>query len=192
MSLTRNSLKGMGLPDEQVSAIIEMHAETTEALKAQRDQYKADAEKLAIVQAELDSIKNSGNDWQKMYEDKNSEFESFKNDIHAKEEITEKRNAYRELLKDAGIFENMIDTVLKGSDLSAIKMEDGKIVDAEKLTESIKEEWKPLIVSTQTSGASTQIPPENSGSKLTKEEILKIKNSAERQKAIAENIDLFR
>ena len=50
MSLTRNSLKGMGLADEQVSAIIEMHTESTEALKAQRDEFKADAEKLAEVQ----------------------------------------------------------------------------------------------------------------------------------------------
>ena len=52
MALTRNMLKGMGLTDEQVSAIIDAHTDTTDALKAQRDQYKADAEKLPAVQKE--------------------------------------------------------------------------------------------------------------------------------------------
>ncbi len=58
MALTRKSLKAMGLTDEQIDSVIEMHAETVEALKEQRDTYKADAEKLTEVQAELDAMKN--------------------------------------------------------------------------------------------------------------------------------------
>ena len=46
MALTRAFLKGMGLTEEQVSAIIEAHTDSTEALKAQRDQYKRDADQL--------------------------------------------------------------------------------------------------------------------------------------------------
>lgn len=44
MALTRKSLKAMGLTDEQVDGVIEAHTETVEALKNQRDTYKADAE----------------------------------------------------------------------------------------------------------------------------------------------------
>ena len=57
MALTRNFLKSMGLNDEQISAVIESHAETVDALKEQRDAYKDDAEKLAAVTKERDSLK---------------------------------------------------------------------------------------------------------------------------------------
>lgn len=75
--------------------------------------------------------------------------------------------------------------------MSEIVIEEGKIKDADKLTESIKKEWSDFITVQQTSGAQTQTPPSNTGGKLTKEEILKIKDSTQRQKAIAENMELF-
>ena len=37
MALTRSFLKGMSLTDEQVSAIIDAHAESIDALKQHRD-----------------------------------------------------------------------------------------------------------------------------------------------------------
>ena len=46
MEVTRNFLKGMGLTEEQVSAIIEEHVSTTNALKEQRDSNKDAAEQL--------------------------------------------------------------------------------------------------------------------------------------------------
>ena len=49
MALTRPMLKGMNLTDEQVSAIIEAHMETVDALKEQRDNYKKAAEKLPLI-----------------------------------------------------------------------------------------------------------------------------------------------
>ena len=60
MSLTRKSLKAMGLTDEQVDSIIEMHTDTVDGLKEQVNTYKADAEKLPNVQKELDDLKAMG------------------------------------------------------------------------------------------------------------------------------------
>ena len=60
MALTRKLLKGMALTDEQVDTIIEAHTETTDGLKNQLSQYKADAEKLPGVQKELDDLKAAG------------------------------------------------------------------------------------------------------------------------------------
>lgn len=57
MALSRKSLKAMGLTDEQVDSIIEMHAETVDGLKEEIHKYKADAEKLPGVQKELDDLK---------------------------------------------------------------------------------------------------------------------------------------
>ena len=53
MALTRKALKAMGLTDEQVDSVIEMHTETAEALKQQRDEFKANADKLAGVQGKV-------------------------------------------------------------------------------------------------------------------------------------------
>ena len=50
MSLTRSFLKGMGLTEEQVGAIIDAHTETVNGLKADRDNYKATAEKLKDIE----------------------------------------------------------------------------------------------------------------------------------------------
>ena len=87
MALTRAMLKGMGLTEEQVSAIIEEHTNVTSALKEQIKEYKADAEKLPGVQKELDDLKNdtSASDWEKKYNDEHTAFEAYKKDISDKE-----------------------------------------------------------------------------------------------------------
>ena len=54
MPLTRKALKAMGVDEEKIEQIIDLHTETTDALKAERDNYKTDAEKLQSVQRELD------------------------------------------------------------------------------------------------------------------------------------------
>ena len=60
MALTRKSLKAMGLTDEQVDSIIEMHTETVDGLKADIAKYKGDAEKLPGVQRKLDDLEPAG------------------------------------------------------------------------------------------------------------------------------------
>ena len=57
MSLTRKMLKAMGIEEEKIDQIIEAHSETVDSLKADRDSYKEDAEKLKDVQKELDDLK---------------------------------------------------------------------------------------------------------------------------------------
>ena len=50
MAMTRKALKAMGLSEEQIDSIIEMHTETVDGLRDQVRTYKADAEKLEGVQ----------------------------------------------------------------------------------------------------------------------------------------------
>lgn len=196
MALTRKSLKAMGLTDEQVDSIIEMHTETVDGLK----QYKADAEKLASVQKELDDLKAKGDDgYKEKYEKEHKAFEDFKNEQTAKETRAAKEKAYRELLISAGISEKRIDSVLKVSDLEKVELEDGKIKGADELSKSIKTEWADFIVNTQIKGADTHNPPaNNNGAALTKADLYKkdergryVMSTAERQKALAENPNLF-
>lgn len=198
MSLTRKLLESLDIDSNKVSTIIEAHAETVDALKEQietaKNEAKANAEaskELEKVQAELNDLKAKGGDWQKKYEDEHNAFEAYKNELTAKEELTNKKSAYRALLQEAGITETALDKIVKLADLKGIELEDGKIKDADKLTEQIKTEWSEFIVSTQTRGARTQTPPKTDPNIKTKEEIMAIKDPSARQKAIAEHLDLF-
>lgn len=172
MSLTRKMLKAMGIEDEKIDQIIEAHGETVDALKEQRDQYKADAEKLPDVQKKLDSateqIENAGKDsWKVKYDALKEDFDKYKADQDAKENRTAKENAYRELLKSAGVSEKRIPAVLRVSDIDSMELgDDGKIKNAEKLTENVKTEWADFIPTTTETGANTATPPAgNQGNK---------------------------
>ena len=131
--------------------------------------------------------------WKTKYDALKDEFEGYKKDISAKETKATREKAYKDLLKEAGVSEKRLDTILKVSDIDSLEMnEDGTYKDADKLIEGIKEEWADFITTTETKGADTSKPPKNDGKgTVTKEDILKIKDTSERQKAIAENHELF-
>lgn len=197
MSLTRKLLESLGLESDKVSTIIDAHSETVDALKSQINDYKEDASTLKDVKKELEITKKEletlkgGEDWKAKYEKEHSDFEKYKSDQLEKDTKAEKESAYKALLREAGVSEKRIDSIIKISDLKDLEIKDGKFIDSDKLSKSIKEEWKDFITTQQTAGASTTNPPENSGGKMTKEEILAIKDSAKRQKAISENMELF-
>lgn len=197
MAFTRKMLKAMGIEEEKIDQIIDAHSETVDALKADRDAYKEDAAKLAAVQKELDALKAKGDDGYKAkYEAEKAAHDALKADIAAKETKKAKTDAYRELLKGANIDEKRIATILRAEAPTIDKIEldaDGKIKNAEQYTESIKSDWADFIVTQSAKGANTATPPANGGTATTKtkEDILKIKDAGERQKAIAENPALF-
>lgn len=197
MAFTRKMLKAMGIEDEKIDQIIDAHSETVDALKADRDAYKEDAAKLAAVQKELDELKAKGDDGYKAkYEAEKAAHDALKADIAAKETKQAKTDAYRELLKGANIDEKRIATILRAEAPTIDKIEldaDGKIKNAEQYTESIKSDWADFIVTQSAKGTNTATPPANGGAATTKtkEDILKIKDAGERQKAIAENPTLF-
>lgn len=196
MALTRKFLSALGIEAEKIDEIISAHTETTDALKKERDdaladveKYKADSGKLAKVSKELEALKaDEGVDkWKKQYDELKAEYGQYKADVEAKEEKQVKESAYRKLLKDVNISDKRIDAILKvsGETIDGIELdENGAIKDADKLTETIKTEWADFIVTERTAGAKTATPPaESNGGAKTKEEIMKIKDTQERQKA---------
>ncbi len=173
----------MGLEADKVSTIIEAHAETVDSLKSQIADFKAKAEKYDATQTELDKIKKdfdemkqNGGDWQKKYEALNSEFETFKADQSAKDLKAQKETAYKKLLKESGISEKRIDSILRLTDLSSFEIEeDGNIKDSEKAVEGIKAEWSDFIVDTSVQTPNTQTPPKTDTlKKYTHEDIAKM------------------
>ena len=198
MSLSRKMLKAMSIEDEKIDQIIEAHTETVNALKAERDEFKAEAEKIPGIQKELDKIKEdaekneSKNPWKVKYDALKEEFEGFKAEEKAKATKSAKEKAYRDLLKEVGVTDKRISAVIKVTDFDKVELDDeGKIKDVEDHKKSIKDEWSDFIATSGTQGANTSNPPGNTGGTKSKSEILNIKDTAERQKAIAENHELF-
>lgn len=201
MALTRRFLKGMGLTDEQVDTIIEAHTEVTDKLKEERDGYKADADKLPEVQKELDGLKAKGDDGYKdKYEAEKKAHDKLKADIANEKAYASKETAYRELLKSAGVKEKFIDTIIRAEKdvIDGLKIgDDGKIENANDLTEKAKQNWSDFVATTTTKNAGMENPPANNGgTKLTMEQIYKkddhgryVLSTSERQKAIAESLE---
>lgn len=166
MALTRAMLKGMGLTEEQVSAIIEEHTNVTTSLKDQIKQYKADAEKLPEVQRELDDLKKdtTASDWEKKYNDEHSAFEKYKGDITAKETAAKLKAAYKKLLAECKVGEKHIDSILRVTDFSGMKIgEDGSLEEADKLKETINSDWSGFISTKETKPSGNPETPPGGG-----------------------------
>lgn len=206
MALTRKMLKAMGIEDEKIDQIIEAHGETVDALKEQREQYKADADKLPEVQKQLDTareqMENAGKDpWKDKYDELKGDYDKYKADQDAKDTHRAKEAAYREVLKAAGIPDKRIAGIIKVSAeaIDALDLDDeGNAKDADKLVAAVKSEWEDFIPTTTEGGAPRHNPPANTNGGMTKEDIYKkddhgryVLSAAERQRAIAENPELF-
>lgn len=165
-SLTRKFLTALGVEEEKIDEIIEAHRSVVNEIKDERDKYREAAEQLPEVQKKLDeleAIDNGDSTWQKKYEDEHSAFEAYKTEQTAKEMDNAKASAYKQLLKDAGISEKRLDSIMRITDISGIEIVDGKIKGADKLTEKVKEEWSDFIIKSNQHGANTQNPPNNNG-----------------------------
>lgn len=198
MALSRKFLSAMGIEDDKVDQIIEAHTDTVNGLKDEIEKYKADAAKLPGVQKELKKLQDeadaNGKDPYKVkYEAMKEEFESYKKDVETKETKAKKDAAYKALLKEAGVSEKRIDAVLKVSDVDGLEFdEEGKVVNQKDLIKAIKSEWSDFIVSEGRDGAKTPTPPDGNGKTYkSRDEIFAIKDTAERQKAISDNHELF-
>ena len=203
MALTRRFLSALGIEAEKIDEIINAHAETVDALKAERDDFKDKAEEYDRIKGDLDKANEriaeleKGGDKDSTYKVKydaiKEEFEAYKNNIEAENTKASKSKAYKELLKEIGISEKRIDTVAKVADFDKIELnKDGSIKKADELKESLSKEWEDFIVQERQEGADVSNPPKNTGgSTMTKDEIMQIKDATERQAAIAENHELF-
>lgn len=202
MSLTRKALVAMGIDTEKIDQIIEMHTDVVDALKADRDaakdeakKYKSDADKLAKVEQELSDLKAKEGQpdvYKDKYDKLKKEYDTYKGEVTAKETKETKTKAYREMLKEIGVSEKRLDAVLRVVDLDSFELEDGKIKDVEELKKNAKSEWADFIVSEGKAGAKTPTPPSNTGgNKMTKEQIMQIKDAETRQQAMLDNREAF-
>lgn len=206
MSLTRKALKAMGLTDEQIDSVIEMHTDTISGLKDKLEVAENNVENAEKLKAEVEKYKGEletakqtiadGEKYKEMYENEKTAYESYKGEITAKETKAAKEKAVREYFKSKGINDDNMSIAMRGikSEIDAAELDEkGKIKDIKVFDELIKGDYAKLISRTETKGADTQIPPPNANGKVTKTkaEIMAIKDASERIQAIKDNPDVF-
>ena len=193
MALTRKLLKGMGLSEEQIDSIIDAHTDSLEGLQSKVKSLEAEAAEAKDLKKQLEDLKG-GKDWKAEHDKVKKELDDYRAEQQGKELSAKKRAAYKALLEKEKIDPKRIDTVLKADrdKIEAMELDGDTVKDADKLTEGIKADWSDFVVSTIKKGVDNAKPPKSEGGgSMTKEEIMAIKDTAQRQAAIAENHELF-
>lgn len=162
MALTRKFLTALGIEDDKIESIIDAHTETVDALKKERDDYKAEADKIPNMQKELDKAKAAAKDSGE-YDKLKKEFDDYKADVAGKETLAKKKAALEKLCKakdGAYLSESGVAKAVKYHDFDKIELDEkGEIKDAKELAKSLREEWKEYVQTEQKQGAKTPNPP---------------------------------
>lgn len=194
MALTRKSLKAMGLTDEQVDSIVEMHTETVDGLKADINKYKADAEMLPNVQKELDDLKAANkDDWKEKHDAVKKEFDDYKTEVAAKETRATKEKAAKAYFESKNIEGANLNLAMRscGAEVDALEMDGDKIKDTKALDALILGDFASLVTKPGVRVDMGARLNNNGGKAMTKEDIVAIKDGTARRKAIMENPELF-
>ena len=170
MAFTRSEVRtilGEAHTDEIENKIFALYLAEKDKLKDQIDtlksdnaKLKADADKLADVQKELDGLKG-GEDWKSKYEQEKKDFDAYKTSITEKETLSKKQAAYSKLLTDEQINEKHIKDVLRLTDFSKITLDkDGNLEGVDDLKKKIGDEWSEYKVKTSTRKQQVGTPPD--------------------------------
>lgn len=197
MSLTRKYLEGMGLTEEQVSAICEEHQNTLKSIKSENAELKEKVEEFDNLQKENEKLKKNldelgSNEWEEKFNKEHKAFEDFKKNIEAEKETGKVKEAYKELLKAEGVGEKHIKSILGVTSFDGMKLDkDGNLESIDDLKKGIEDKWSGFKTETRTEGSKAGNPPTGGKTYSSREEIMKISDRSERLKAIQENHELF-
>ena len=183
---------GENCTDEIENGIMALYLGVVDPMKDEISELKAKADQLDEVTKERDRLK-AGDDYKAKYEKEHQDFEDFKKSIAEKDEIATKESAAKAYFEEKGITGANLAIALRGAkdEINALKINDGKIADTASLDALIGGEYAGLVSTQETRGAKMATPPSTGGKTLTKSDIFAIKDTAERQKAIKENPQLF-
>ena len=104
---------------------------------------------------------------QKKYDALDAEYKGFKKETEEKATKAKKTEAFKKILKEAGISDKRMDSILKVSadEIASIKFDkDDKIENLDELKKGIDENWADFKVTSGVVGANVNNPPQGNGS----------------------------
>ena len=143
MALTRKFLEGLGVDPSKIDAIIEEHTETTTRLQSELKEAKGNADKLILVQKELDDLKKE--DYKGKYESEKSEHEKLKTSIESERTKSAKESALKAYFESKNIKDGNLKIAMRGVSLDSIELDGENIKDTKNLDELVAGDYKALI-----------------------------------------------
>lgn len=189
----RNIL-GEAHTEDLENRLIALHLGVVDPLKDQLQTYKTDAEKLPAVQKELDDLKAGDGDYKAKYETEAKAHKEYRQQVESEKENARNDADVLAICKEAGIArESALRLIVKDFDRSKIERDkDGNIANRAKLHEMVKVDYADFVGTPGNQGTPPATPPTGgAGTGKTKEEILAIKDPAQRQAEMAKNLSLF-
>lgn len=194
-SLTRKFLRDLGMNDEQVAAVIKEHTDVVDTIRDERDALNKKAARLDEVQTKLDEAENKIKQLEKAGGDAakvQAEYDAYKKQVEADKDMDARRAAFKPIMEACGITRDSYQrAVLHEFDLSKEELKDGKYVNEAAMKDRLTKDFADFAGKTSKKGADTTKPPTGGGKTMTRDEIMKMTDTKARQKAIAENIELF-
>lgn len=191
--MKREFLRGLGVADEHIKSILDEHYDSLRQYKEKADSADSLQEQLSAANAEIGKL----TDEKKQYEDTIgdvekqkqllSEFEKRESDYQSEIKQLQLNSAIKLAVAKEANDANDILTLLDKDQLEL--SEDGTVKGLDDAINTLKESKPYLFTQVRPTGVT---PPEGSNPILSKNDILSIKDDAERQNAIRENMHLFR
>lgn len=183
----RNAAKesGVEIPKELEDALVQEHLSA-------RDAYANAQVKSALEENKPEppaEVKDS-----QEYKELKKQFDAYKAAQDAKETRAAKEKAVRAYLESKNIKDGNLTIAMRGisSEIDAAELDGDNLKDTKVFDDLIAGEYAGLVTTTTERGAPPPAnPPKNTGGKMSRDEILKIKDPTARQAAIAENHELF-
>lgn len=121
-----------------------------------------------------------------------AEYDAYKKQIETEKANAGKKTLVRQALEKAGANSAAIDLLLGTVDLSTVEVENDALKNADAVLKPLRDTHAGLFGTINNRGTGKLNPLNGGGSStMTRDEIMKIKDAGERQKAIAENIEVF-
>jgi len=198
--MKKEELQALGLTDEQISKVFELNGKDikaeqrkTEKAEQERDQYKERAESAEETLKGFDGVDVDGlnkqiTEWKTKAEQAEKDYQQ---KIYDRDFADALKTELDEIKFSSEAAKKAVTADIKEAGL---KLKDGKILGLGDLIKQIRESDASAFAEDEngTPPARFTQPKKKAGDKpMTREDILKIKDSTERQAAIASNIELF-
>lgn len=208
MALTRKFLTGIGIEADKVDAIIEAHTEVVDGLKAKISEFGDRADELAEVRAQLEQAKNDlktaqetisnaeKDDYKGKYESEKAAHEKLQSEIKAEKAAAQREKALTQAAKAAKYSDEAISLILDSKQDYAARIEfdeEGKPTNIDDVMGAIAADKPNLTPKITEKHHNPATPLKTTGGKpkMSKSEIMAIKDDSERQQAIKDNLDAF-
>ena len=164
MSLTRNLLKEMHLEEAQIEQIIQAHAETVTALKAEIASANDDR---ALLLEQLSEMSLQAQDAKAIQE----AFDRYKAETQAAATQEDLQRVIREGLLKAGANEKAVLLLSREIDPAQLQTEDGQYVNLDELIQSVRDKYAAFFAEPVVTPVPVIQPPASLHGALTRQDV---------------------